>query len=68
MLDKVHSLISVVYDNKQKAVAGFVVASIGSYLLQYGIDIETLTVKEALELVAYGVAGYIGVYIAPKNK
>jgi len=53
--------------NKQKAIVGFAVASLAAYFAKHGIDIETLTVKEASELVLYGVLGYVGVYVK-RNK
>ena len=56
-------IYDLVIANKQKAIVGFVVAAAVSYAAQYGLNLETLTVKEALELVAYGAIGFLGVYI-----
>lgn len=53
--------------NKQKAIVGFVVAGAVAYFAKHGIDIETLTVKQALELICYGVVGYVSVYLK-RNK
>jgi len=63
-MDKLYQAIVV---NKQKAIVGFVVVSLAAYFSKYGIDIETLTVKEAIELIVYGVIGYFAVY-TKRNK
>lgn len=56
-----------IVENKQKAVVGFVVAAAVAYFAKHGIDIETLTVKEALEMVLWGVIGYVSVFFK-RNK
>lgn len=60
-------LYSAIIENKQKAVVGFVVAGAVAYFAKHGIDIETLTVKEALEIVAYSIIGYVSVFVK-RNK
>jgi len=59
-MDSIYQSIVV---NKQKAIVGFVVAFIATYLAKFGFDLETLTVKELLEQVAYGLIGYVSVYV-----
>ena len=59
-MDKIYQAIVV---NKQKAIVGFVFGFVATYLAKYGFDIETLTVRELLEQVVYGLIGYIGVYL-----
>jgi hypothetical protein len=63
-MDKIYRAIVV---NKQKAIVGFVIAGAVAYFAKFGIDIETLTVKEAIELIVYGVIGYVAVY-TKRNK
>lgn len=53
--------------NKQKAIVGFVLGFIATYVAKYGFDFETLTVKELLEQVLYGIVGYVSVYLK-RNK
>lgn len=60
-------LYTLLVANKQKAIVGFVLTAVAAYFAKYGIDINTLTVKEALELLAYGILGYLGVY-STRNK
>lgn len=59
-MDKLYTAIVA---NKQKAIVSFVVAAVTAYAAKHGFDIETVTVKEALELIFYGVIGYVGVYV-----
>lgn len=60
-------LYSFLIENKQKAIVGFVVAAATAYFAKHGLDLETLTVKQALEMVVYGVLGYTAVWFK-KNK
>lgn len=52
---------------KQKAIVGFIFGFLATYVAQYGFSLETLTVKELVEQVVYGVIGYVGVYLK-RNK
>lgn len=61
------NLYQAVVANKQKAIVGFLVAAVVAYFAKHGIDIETLTVKEALELAVYGLIGYVSVFLK-RNK
>lgn len=49
--------------NKQKAIVAFVFGFLATYVAQYGFDLETLTVRELVEQVIYGLIGYVGVYL-----
>lgn len=55
-------------ENKQKAIAGAVLAVVSTYVAQYGFNIETLTVAQVIEQVVFGVLGYVGVYLKRNQK
>lgn len=67
MLNVINTLYDLIVTGKQKAIAAFVVGVVSTYVVKYGFDIETLTVKEAIEQLVYGVIAYAGTYI-PTNK
>lgn len=50
-----------------KAVAGAIVASLVAVLARRGLVIDG-NVSDALAIVIAAVIGFLGVYIAPKNK
>lgn len=56
------TLYKEVIANKQKAVVGFAVAAVVAYFSQHGFDLDTLTVREAVEALLWGVAGYVSVW------
>jgi len=63
-MDKLYvSLIA----NKQKAIAGFIVTFVATYVAQYGLDIQSLTLAQFIEQVVYGLIAYVGVYLK-RNK
>lgn len=68
MLYKISQLYDLIVVNKQKALVAFLVAGVASYCAQYGINIETLTIKEGLEVVGYGLIAYVSVYLKANNK
>lgn len=53
--------------NKQKAVVGFIMAALTAFFVKHGIDITTLTVHDALQMLFYGALGFVGVYLK-RNK
>lgn len=63
MLSKVNTIYELLVVNKQKAVVGFVVGAVVTYAAKYGLDLNTLTVSEALELVVGGAVVAVGVYL-----
>lgn len=63
-MDKLYQAIVV---NKQKAIVGFIIAALVAYFSKHGIDIETLTVREFVEMLIYGLIGYGAVY-TKRNK
>lgn len=63
-MDKLYEQIIA---NKQKAIVGFVVLLIGSLFAKHGIDITQITVADAIQALAYGVIGYVSVYLK-RNK
>lgn len=55
-------LYELLIENKQKAIVGAIVAMAVSFFAQHGIDIEQMTVKEALETLLYGFVTWVAVY------
>lgn len=52
---------------KQKAIVGFVVTAVAALLAKHGIDLDAVTLKQALEAVLWGLLGFLGVYVK-RNK
>lgn len=63
MLNKVSVLYELLVIGKQKAVVAGVVGVVVVYAAKHGIDIETLTVKEAVEIVVSGVIVAVSVFL-----
>ena len=57
------ALYQQLIQNKQKAVIGFVVGAIIAYFAKYGIDLNTLTVADALRMLGAGIITYISVFV-----
>lgn len=48
---------------KQKAVVGFIITALATFLAQHGLShLLDMTLKEAAEALVYGLFGYLGVY------
>lgn len=57
------ALYQQVVAGKQKAIAGFVVTFLATYVAQYGFNIQTLTLGQVVEQLVYAMIGYGSVYL-----
>lgn len=48
--------------NKQKAIVGFVVGFVATYIAQHGFNID-MSLGQVLENLLYGLIGYVSVYL-----
>lgn len=53
--------------NKQKAVVGFIITAVVAFFAKHGVDLDSITLKQALEALLWGILGFVGVYIK-RNK
>lgn len=53
--------------NKQKAVVGFASGAVIAYFAKHGLDLNTLTVGDALRMLGSGVFAYVSVFVK-RNK
>lgn len=55
-------LYKLLIENKQKAIVGFLATAATAILSQNGFTLD-MTLGEALEVIGYGLLGWIGVYV-----